>query len=151
MIVRITGFVFVTFALVACSGSSTGSADLFGDGGTAKNGDNGGKSPFSGGTNPPAANDGANTNTNQTNASTCKLQNETLGTGACDQCIGKSCCAEVKACDGNQECVALLSCANQCAGDDACVQDCVNQYPNGVNPVKTLAGCMKQSCAGACQ
>ncbi len=158
MFVRICTAAFVALALVACSGTSTGTGDLFGDGGASNpNGTNGGgdgsKSVFGGGTKTGGTTPGAGgtATSNGTTTATCTLKNAPLGTGACDQCVGASCCSQAKACDGSDECIALVSCANGCNDDKTCVQDCVDQHQAGLPPLQTLSTCMQQSCSAKCQ
>jgi hypothetical protein len=81
-----------------------------------------------------------------------------LGTGmpSCDSCLGASCCNEDQACGNDQECMAFISCANNCFNtvdggvDPQCESTCESQYPNGVSELSTLDSCMQQSCATAC-
>lgn len=79
-------------------------------------------------------------------SSQCKLDGTT-----CDNCLEKSCCTEVAACQSNATCGSLVQCANQCNGDRTCVQECVQQYPNGVPPLQTINTCLQSKCAAECQ
>lgn len=57
--------------------------------------------------------------------------------------IKKACCPETTKCGENDDCVALIyQCfdENQCA-NQACLDDCYEQYPAGVADFETMADC----------
>lgn len=150
--------------LVGCSGSSTGAGDLFGDGGSPSSGGGGGGGGLgsvlgtgSGGASSGNANGGTGSgtssagNTGTGTSSSCQLQNIKLGTGACDQCLARSCCTETKGCDGNAACVSLLNCATSCNDDQACGQQCLSNNQGGASALKTVYTCLQNTCATECQ
>jgi hypothetical protein len=146
--------------LVGCSGSTSGTNDLLGDGGSTQSSGGGGgggglgsalgggSSNANGGNGNGTANGG---NTATSTSSSCQLQNVQLGTGACDQCLAKSCCTETKGCDGNAACVSLFNCVTQCSDDQACTQQCVSNNQGGVSALKTLYICLQNTCGTECQ
>ena len=81
-----------------------------------------------------------------------------LGTGMpqCDSCLGASCCAEDQTCGNDQECMAFVSCVDNCFNqvdgglDQVCESTCESQYPNGVSELSNLDTCMQSSCAVDC-
>jgi len=61
--------------------------------------------------------------------------------GACQSCaIEEACWAEWDACMST-ECYALLDCFQNC-WDDACYEDCLQQYPDAQEPYIELAICV---------
>ncbi|MEJ7730523.1 MAG: hypothetical protein WKG00_15040 [Polyangiaceae bacterium] len=66
----------------------------------------------------------------------------------CDACqnaeittAGGCCEAPYDTCLGSPDCVAFAMCAQACE-NDACVQECANAYPNGVNLYLDVIDCM---------
>lgn len=62
---------------------------------------------------------------------------------SCLPAIKRACCAQTTTCGENDDCVALIyQCfdENQCA-NQACLDDCYAQYPNGVADFEAMADC----------
>lgn len=158
----------VGLSVAACSGSVTGTDLTAGDGGAGGGGgggllgggglgggnNNGGGTAQGGGLTGTEQNGTApapapsSTGTGTGKAGVCG-GSESTGSAACDACLTQSCCASIKACDGNPECLAEWKCMIACNGDSECGQDCRVQHPAGDNDLKTFVGCL-QNC-GACQ
>ena len=69
------------------------------------------------------------------------------GTGDCQTCVNcgseGACLPEAEACGFDPECIAFNDCANACpVGDDICINDCFNQYPNGANTYLNWLTCV---------
>ena len=79
------------------------------------------------------------------------------GVSDCQNCVNTSCAlmrcdAAVTACLTSTPCTDLMNCAGTCA-DEACVQDCVNQFPTGYDPYVELFACLictPQTCYSIC-
>jgi hypothetical protein len=69
---------------------------------------------------------------------------------ACTACISAACPATFCACTKSSECLALLACLNNCAGNQACVQTCETAHPNGISDVYLVSGCAGSSCPSQC-
>lgn len=66
----------------------------------------------------------------------------------CQPCGDLACCAQGKACAGEQQCLKLADCVNGCpSGDEPCQNDCATAWPKGVAPLQAWAGCLQTSCA----
>jgi hypothetical protein len=80
-----------------------------------------------------------------------------IGGTACDDCLldaqleGGACYDEVIACNDNPECYGLIDCANACM-DQACVDQCVADFPGGVDDLLALQDCIfgPDGTSGAC-
>jgi hypothetical protein len=77
---------------------------------------------------------------------------------ACDTCIGRSCCAEDNACGGDQACLAVVGCMDQCASSPdaganptACFDACAQQDPAGASVLAALEQCLEGQCQVECQ
>lgn len=70
---------------------------------------------------------------------------------ACGTCMAKSCCAQLSACQGNQQCGTLNNCVQQCGNDQSCTSACVEQYPQGREPLIAVYECMNSKCTSGCQ
>ncbi|AKT42590.1 hypothetical protein [Chondromyces crocatus] len=70
----------------------------------------------------------------------------------CSTCLYNECQERYCDCYGNSACSALLfTCLSQCAsGDQACVQTCATQHPNGVSDAALLGACSDQACSNVC-
>jgi hypothetical protein len=73
----------------------------------------------------------------------------------CQECLQDNCCPEGDRCARSAECMALATCANDCAdaGDvTSCQQDCISQHPLGQEPYNLLLICMGgDACSTRCQ
>lgn len=72
------------------------------------------------------------------------------GCVACVQGEGGSCQGANADCNANAECLALLSCANACAGGSACLQQCLADHPAGQTDFTSLRDCVLAGCATSC-
>jgi len=143
------------FALVACSGSPnngglTSGLTEDGDAGTKKKATK--KAEAEDDEEQGKAGDDKDTVTDpdqDPKAGTCALTNVELK-GTCGECLSKSCCTQWKACDKNPECLDLYQCAGACE-DDACVEACVQKFPNGVKAVIATGDCRKAKCSTECK
>jgi hypothetical protein len=174
MIVRLHVVASLALALlVGCSGSTSGTDDLLGDGGSTQSSGGGGgggggglgsalggsggggggsgSGSANGANGSGTANGSSGSSTATGTSSSCQLQNLQLGTGACDQCLAKSCCTETKGCDGNAACISLFNCVAKCNDDEACGQQCVSNNQGGVSALKTLYTCLQNTCGTECQ
>ena len=128
--------------LVGCSGSTTGDGQSQGGGGLF-----GSSTPASSSSGTSSTSHGGSSGGSKTAA--CGV---TTGIAACDACLDQKCCSQAKACSGNADCLGLSRCASQCsANDDACVQSCTSQYPNGRTDLQAALACANDSCPTECQ
>ena len=74
----------------------------------------------------------------------------------CDQCTqetlsaGGTCASSWNSCLNNSQCSAFVDCLNGCQ-DDACVDGCVQDYPNGVDGYLAVIDCIcDNGCANEC-
>ncbi len=76
------------------------------------------------------------------------------GKGGCDPCMNQQCYDQCNACGAGAPCAAFVACALSCtSGDAACMQDCMAQYPDGVQDGLALVGpdgCLRTNCNAAC-
>jgi hypothetical protein len=80
------------------------------------------------------------TGTSTTSAGSCDM-------GTCDECqqcaFAADCSSEADACAGNPECLALNMCIGMCpANDQACVDQCFADHPEGEADLGALAQCV---------
>ncbi|MDI1444275.1 hypothetical protein [Polyangium sp. 6x1] len=68
----------------------------------------------------------------------------------CTSCLSVSCSAVYCDCHENPDCFQLITCTNQCGGDDACEQTCHASFPNGAADVYALSSCGGASCPSEC-
>jgi hypothetical protein len=68
----------------------------------------------------------------------------------CTTCAKNSCCAELRACAADAECVALINCIGNCMGDMTCGQMCLQQHPNGIATLQPFAQCLQDNCSADC-
>ena len=79
----------------------------------------------------------------------CAVQS---GSPACDECINTQCAAECNACANNPSCMDLLACIQPCSSYQ-CQQDCINQFPAGVDDLLAFLaqdGCLATNCGAPC-
>ena len=79
----------------------------------------------------------------------CTTNQISIGDPACAACVDGSCCTELQACDGSQECLDFLGCAGACP-DQTCVDDCGAMFPVGAAQLADLQTCMQGSCGVEC-
>jgi hypothetical protein len=129
----------VALMVNACSGSSEG---------TGTGNQNGNGQGLLGGLGNGNAN--GNTGANGTGNATGGQCKGAAG-ASCSDCLTKCCNTQVQACQNDAECAGLLDCGSQCAsGDSACVESCVQQYPNGKRRLDPALTCAQQSCSASC-
>jgi hypothetical protein len=68
----------------------------------------------------------------------------------CNECLTDSCCLEIGQCEGDPACAALSDCVGACGGDAACVNQCVNAHPTGLDKLKAVLSCDASHCASDC-
>jgi hypothetical protein len=68
---------------------------------------------------------------------------------ACTLCTKDVCCDEITSCDENVDCVYFADCWFAC-DDDACVDSCVEQYPDGALDFANFLDCAYGECTDAC-
>ena len=68
---------------------------------------------------------------------------------ACDECANDSCCDQLSACVGSQNCLDFYQCINDCTTED-CVNDCVSQHPQGASLAESLWQCTDSFCSVEC-
>jgi len=68
---------------------------------------------------------------------------------ACEACINANCSSQAQACGMNQSCAALIECAFSCS-DEACVDNCANSYPEGIDDANNYLNCVFGVCEAAC-
>lgn len=73
----------------------------------------------------------------------------TGGDNSCKTCMQTKCSSQLNQCAANPECVALIQCIDPC-NDDACVQNCAQQHPNGVSDVNNIVQCVQTNCSAEC-
>jgi hypothetical protein len=67
----------------------------------------------------------------------------------CQPCAFDNCCAETEACNQQSDCWALLQCIGTCL-DQACVDTCNAQFPNGETALNAFTECTSGSCQMEC-
>ena len=72
------------------------------------------------------------------------------GSNACDTCAADSCCAQLQACENSADCKNAVNCASQCGGQQACLNNCASEYPNGVTLANSLSSCLSADCSQQC-
>lgn len=75
------------------------------------------------------------------------------GAVTCDTCVNDStygaCAGAYDACGSSQACIDFYTCYSNCA-DQACVDNCVNSYPQGAQIYVDLIDCVCTDCAVEC-
>jgi hypothetical protein len=61
-----------------------------------------------------------------------------------------SCAAEYNACTGSMSCTSFYQCAIGCNGNQTCVQNCANMYPQGAQLYDTFRDCICGACVMEC-
>jgi hypothetical protein len=67
----------------------------------------------------------------------------------CFECDLEFCCAERAACAPGTDCAELPGCMALC-DDEACVQNCLIQYPNGHQDACLFQRCLETNCNAVC-
>lgn len=76
--------------------------------------------------------------------------NGKTATTPCDACLASSCCSELTACQGNDDCVTLAACVDDC-GDDTCVQSCADAASQAaVDLYNASITCANDHCTSDC-
>jgi hypothetical protein len=69
----------------------------------------------------------------------------------CQTCAETNCCTELADCDTGTDCGSLIDCFAPCdPADDACIQACVDQFPDGGAPYTSLYDCVTAGCETEC-
>lgn len=75
----------------------------------------------------------------------------------CNSCSGEAtgqggaCSAASQACFNDQQCSNLVQCLNGCNGNQNCINNCANQYPNGINKYNAVIDCIcTTGCVSEC-
>ncbi len=69
---------------------------------------------------------------------------------SCQECAGSGPCQQqANGCFNDAECTGFIDCLSACA-DQACVDDCVNQFPVGVGLYNAVVQCYGCECANTC-
>lgn len=150
------------------AGTGGGAAGTAGAGGVAGTGGGTGATGGSGGSTGGSAGSAGGTggSTGGSGGSTGGTGGATGGSGGsvvcpidtgwppCNDCIDAECGTECANCVAEPECNSLLECLLACQNqNDQCSQDCVNQYPGGINTILELVGqngCVTANCGSAC-
>lgn len=82
--------------------------------------------------------------------SSCSVTQLTLGNNTCVTCIKDRCCSALQACDQDPACISWDRCDAACT-DDACHQDCRDQFPDGVARYQGIVDCAGGTCQSTCQ
>jgi hypothetical protein len=63
-----------------------------------------------------------------------------------------NCCDPTLNCSSSAECVAIVKCLGQCATvDQACLDSCEQQHPNGAASANAFIRCIGQRCVTPCR
>ncbi|MGE3671505.1 MAG: hypothetical protein AB7K71_17685 [Polyangiaceae bacterium] len=66
---------------------------------------------------------------------------------ACENtCLNGACCELALTCN-QLGCGSLIDCVDACQSDGTCIDNCANQYPNLVDPLLNMYGCLDDCCA----
>jgi hypothetical protein len=69
---------------------------------------------------------------------------------ACPDCVQSNCAAEINACGGSPDCLAVNDCVNAC-DDDACRNACIGDDSKpGVTTYVNLLECAQAKCSAEC-
>lgn len=70
----------------------------------------------------------------------------------CEKCVHAECNDVCNECATNNQCLSYVACTSFCA-DEACVQQCKDTYPQGVDVGEAFLGpkgCVPKRCAKEC-
>ncbi|MCA9639776.1 MAG: hypothetical protein H6718_10700 [Polyangiaceae bacterium] len=77
------------------------------------------------------------------NASNCGYTSQV----ACENtCLNGTCCEQALTCN-QLGCSSLIDCVDACESEGTCIDNCANQYPNLVDPLLNMYGCLDDCCA----
>jgi hypothetical protein len=73
----------------------------------------------------------------------------------CDKCVASMCTIACNECEGDAECLALVTCIQACPANDApCAASCASEHPDGAQGAAALtdpvSGCVATTCAAEC-
>lgn len=127
------------------SGGSGGGTSSGGSGGTSSGGSGGSGGSGDGGAGGTGGAGGAVVEP------TCTLS---TGNEICDGCIHSDCSFQCAACEGNEDCVALVDCVlTTCTSgfNSECVNACRSQYPDGSELFNDVVfNCGRPACSSFC-
>jgi hypothetical protein len=72
---------------------------------------------------------------------------------ACDECISTKCQSVCQPCIDDPQCNAVVSCIFGCESgsqQDACIQGCMDRYPEGTAPALAYSQCFVNDCGTTC-
>jgi len=130
---------------------------VVGKGGASNKGGSAGNTTNTGGTTNEG---GAAGSTNEGGAAGSTAQGGAAGGGTCDpqtqvqstecnDCFGSACGTELKACQDDTNCMAILTCFGECQ-DNACYTKCATDTPDGQLLLFTWLGCTDATCHDEC-
>jgi len=73
--------------------------------------------------------------------------------GPCGQCVAEACPDVWCSCANNPDCLALYGCNFDCPqgqGNEACIQDCLAAFPDGISDAVLANNCAAGPCEGSC-
>jgi len=75
--------------------------------------------------------------------------------GSCDECVscavdGGACEESLNACMASSDCQVAVSCIQECQTEE-CVDDCLQQNPDGVGLAVDIYQCVGDACGGSCE
>ncbi len=152
--------VLVLGSFIACNAVPEGEDDD-GDGGSDSDDDDddedGPPKTTTGGSFKNSSSVGENSVTTESGQAPTTASNRNCDTGSCDSCVScasESVCAQqTQACNSEPQCAPVYECVQACQ-DDACLQNCQAQYPQGYDALFNLLSCLYcqgcyQTCDGA--
>jgi hypothetical protein len=72
------------------------------------------------------------------------------GDGECRECVSRSCCTIVNACQSSPPCNEMRQCVQACANDSKCVGECANRNHEGASRWLSVVDCITTTCATPC-
>ena len=74
----------------------------------------------------------------------CQVSDDALS--ECERCMFRDCDDVVNACLAQLDCVELLGCVGDCAGEEACTSGCASEYPESTDELENIAACVADKC-----
>jgi hypothetical protein len=68
----------------------------------------------------------------------------------CTDCVAVSCPEAWCGCTNEPDCAALFACFGECNGEEACNQQCLQTFPNGISSVLLVSDCATNRCPSDC-